>query len=257
MEEKLLKLLREYNSIRPFLKQVIMISKANLLFGIFIVLIVIILVFSYSSNPMKSNRKTTRLEKVMIKKGIEAQEALKLGASDYNEAATLLAYYKETIDKNRDYYPNLETEEIFSVVCAIFMSEGSKKDKKTGCSIPGKSINYTQGYNGLGVKAGSSWEGDIIIANYWEVIDGKRFNFKGNIKDKANCFRSYMNLEEALNDWFIFTSADRYEDARNASTIDDCIKELVKGGYATDKTAIKRWQNIVKSNDFINIYNEN
>ena len=217
-----------------------------------IVIIVLSFVLVMSLISQCNNGKVMKYYDIEAEKEVEmqAQDILKLGQTpSYNEAAELIAVYKEVFHRNAHVFPNAPEEDIFAAVCAIFMSES--KDKKL--NKPGTSSLYIGGYNGLGVKAGSNWKGKVRYVGYWEIVNGKRINFKKGEGGKANAFRQYDSLEDAIQDWFDFVSKDRYKIARQSKSAEAIVYHLVEGGYAT-AAAYKMWINIITTYNFRNIY---
>jgi len=261
--------------------------------SIIIIALSFVLVMSLISQC--NNGKVMKYYDIEAEKEVEmqAQDILKLGQTpSYNEAAELIAVYKEVFHRNAHVFPNAPEEDIFAAVCAIFMSES--KDKKL--NKPGTSSLYIGGYNGLGVKAGSNWKGKVRYVDYWEIVNGKRVNYKNEVKirvteegvpyykgyskktieyckknksniyiknnikyinvlkkDKNNAFRQYDSLEDAIQDWFDFVSKDRYKIARQSKSAEAIVYHLVEGGYAT-AAAYKMWINIITTYNFRNIY---
>jgi len=177
-----------------------------------------------------------------------AQELLKEGVKTYTIAAQLLATHWKVIHKNKHVFPNASEEDIFAAFASIFMSES--KGKK---NLAGTSINYIKGYNGMGVKCGSSWESEAIYTSYWEVVKGKRVEYS-NTDDKINAFRKYNSLEEAIDDWFKFISKPIYKKAHKAKSTEGILKYLVDSGYCTDKNAANNWIAICTDYPFREIY---
>jgi len=215
----------------------------------------ILLLFSFETTPNGNTyvRTSFTVESDTVEKvRLEAQELLKLGADNYTHAAELLVTHKHVIDSNTHIFPNMPTEDIFAVMCAIFMSES--KDKRL--NKPGTSTAYISGYNGWGMKCGSNWKGEATYTGYWEIVKGKRVDFKKGEGGRANAWRAFDSLEEAMLSWFDLVSKKRYETARQAKSAEDCVEELVSAGYATSPRTSKMWRDIMRKYPFREVYLE-
>lgn len=87
-----------------------------------------------------------------------------------------------------------------------------------------------KGNNYFGIKARSSWKGDVQSFQTWEEIGGKRVN-------KTDRFRKYDSIDDSLADW-VETVSTRWPEAMSARTFADAAEGLrygKPGGYATDR----------------------
>lgn len=83
-------------------------------------------------------------------------------------------------------------------------------------------------HNIFGIKAGASWDGEVVHVTTTEYIDGKA-------RKLSQPFRSYDSYEQALNDYArLISENDRYEKVLSASSAEQAAREVQKAGYATD-----------------------
>ncbi|WEV60922.1 GBS Bsp-like repeat-containing protein [Streptococcaceae bacterium ESL0729] len=98
--------------------------------------------------------------------------------------------------------------------------------------------------NLFGIKADSSWIGEVYERDTTEYVDGKPVTVKAK-------FRKYSNLSGSLEDYAkkIVGSPDRYKNVlkSNAPTFEDAARALQEGGYATDPNYANNLINRIKS----------
>ena len=85
----------------------------------------------------------------------------------------------------------------------------------------------------FGIKATKSWVnsgkygGKVYSGKTKECYDGK------TLTTITACFRAYNSLDDSVRDYFDLLSNKRYNGALTASTPQECITIIKKGGYAT------------------------
>ncbi|RLM27211.1 flagellar rod assembly protein/muramidase FlgJ [Brenneria alni] len=83
-------------------------------------------------------------------------------------------------------------------------------------------------HNIFGVKAGSSWDGDVASVMTTEYKNGQPYKLKQD-------FRVYDSYLHAINDYItLLTKNSRYKDVLNANSAEQGAYALQKAGYATD-----------------------
>lgn len=86
----------------------------------------------------------------------------------------------------------------------------------------------TTSYNLFGIKAGSSWKGDVVHVMTTEYIDGKARKVKES-------FRAYGSYEEAFADYAkLVGNSKRYADVVKAPSAEVAARRIQDAGYATD-----------------------
>ncbi len=100
----------------------------------------------------------------------------------------------------------------------------------------------TNGHNLFGIKADRGWQGDRIVANTWEVVDGQRV-------PKQAAFRAYDSFAESFNDYVNFLQANpRYRQAlRVAASPEAFVDALQRAGFATDPNYAHKIRAIMQS----------
>ncbi|MEO1028871.1 MAG: glucosaminidase domain-containing protein [Pseudomonadota bacterium] len=86
-----------------------------------------------------------------------------------------------------------------------------------------------KGNNYFGIKARSSWKGDVQRFQTWEEIDGKRVIM-------TDRFRKYDSIDDSLADW-VETVSTRFPDAMSAQSFTEAVEGLqngIFGEYASD-----------------------
>lgn len=92
----------------------------------------------------------------------------------------------------------------------------------------GESQLATKANNHFGIKAGSSWTGQVVTMRTREVNNGQ--DVYVNAK-----FRAYPSVAKSYQDYVrLLATADRYKPALQASSWQDQIVKLSAAGYATD-----------------------
>jgi len=200
---------------------------------------------------VKMNGKDTTIERELN----NSTSIMKGEIKSYNDIAKLLVIdAKSVIHKNAYRFPNLKESDIFAVMMTCFMIES----KHTGNHAPGTSLAYITGFNGFGMKAGSSWKGEILTTPYWEVVKGKRINYpkKGQSKKsiRANSWRQYNSIKEAMNGWIEFIDRKVYKKAKFTKSAEGMAFYVAKR-YSTNPKAPEQWINIINKYNFRKIYN--
>lgn len=106
-------------------------------------------------------------------------------------------------------------------------------------------------FNYFGMKAGKDWTGGKKLVKTQEVLDEKGVQyyksgkngveFLGPVPGKKgryfvkDWFKSYKNLDEAVNDKIKLLKGKRYKNVRDTTSSTEFYKELQKAGYATDE----------------------
>lgn len=86
----------------------------------------------------------------------------------------------------------------------------------------------TTSHNLFGIKAGSSWKGDVVHVTTTEYVDGKPRKVK-------EPFRAYGSYEEAFADYAkLVGTSKRYAEVLDAPTAEIAARRIQKAGYATD-----------------------
>lgn len=83
-------------------------------------------------------------------------------------------------------------------------------------------------HNLFGIKATSSWKGDVATVLTTEFREGKAYK-------TVQPFRSYSSYEHALHDYAqLITGSSRYRHVQAANNADDAARRIQEAGYATD-----------------------
>lgn len=94
--------------------------------------------------------------------------------------------------------------------------------------------------NLFGMKAGSSWKGEVYrIKTAEQKPDGTVYYVYAD-------FRKYKNYEECIKGYFNFISTPRYENLKNATTALEYLHKIKDDGYATDIKYVDKTYNIVQ-----------
>ena len=106
----------------------------------------------------------------------------------------------------------------------------------------GKSTLTKEAFNFFGIKAGSSWTGEIWTGVTYEEVDGVM------VKTTAD-FRKYPNAEEGFRGYGEFiTSNSRYSEAlKYPGDPYRYLEEIKKAGYATDSEYVSKVSSIIKA----------
>ena len=106
-------------------------------------------------------------------------------------------------------------------------------------------------FNLFGIKAGQHWQGEQVNVPTIEYRDG--------IAQRENAsFRSYVSLQESMNDYVEFLKQNpRYQQALEKSgDAEAFLHELQNAGYATDPAYAEKIGNIMKRESFMNTVSE-
>ncbi|HFJ9245043.1 TPA: glycoside hydrolase family 73 protein [Bacillus cereus] len=135
-----------------------------------------------------------------------------------------------------------------------FIADAQRIQKQTG--IPASIIlgqiifessgKYPGGLSGLAYNNknlfGIKGKGTAGTANMWS----KEYDAGGN---RVSGFRSYNSWTESLNDHARLLQTERYaKHLRNAKSVEDFARGIIKGGYATDPNYANQLIGIIKSN---------
>lgn len=89
---------------------------------------------------------------------------------------------------------------------------------------------------------GTAWKGKAYKTGTTEYYDGV------NPTKITDFFRAYDNIEDSTEDYFdMLCHCQRYKPALNCKSPEDCIKAIVKGGYATGPEYAKHIISIINS----------
>ena len=89
---------------------------------------------------------------------------------------------------------------------------------------------------------GTAWKGKAYKTGTTEYYDGV------NPTKITDFFRAYDNIEDSTEDYFdMLCHCQRYKPALNCKSPEDCIKAIVKGGYATGPEYAKHIIYIINS----------
>lgn len=107
----------------------------------------------------------------------------------------------------------------------------------------------------FGIKANKTWAnnknygGLVYNSKTKECYDGRNYT---NI---SACFRAYRTRLDSVRNYFDLLEGKRYKDSLKATTVEQCITIIKKGGYATSPTYIntilKFYNNVRKEIDAI------
>lgn len=87
-------------------------------------------------------------------------------------------------------------------------------------------------HNYFGMKCGSSWKGNSVkLATKEEYKPGQLTNIKDN-------FRVYEDMEDGVKGYFVFISAKRYANLKDAETAKEYLEMLKADKYATSSTYV-------------------
>ena len=100
-----------------------------------------------------------------------------------------------------------------------------------------------------GIKVGKSayhfgpaWKGAAYKTGTTEYYDGV------NPTKITDWFRAYDTIEDATEDYMdLLCTASRYKDALNRKSPEDCIRGIIKGGYATGPDYAKHIMSIIRT----------
>lgn len=102
----------------------------------------------------------------------------------------------------------------------------------------------------FGIKAFDDWKGKVYSARTKEVYNNNSIEIEGK-------FRAYDSLEESIEDYFkLICTSSRYRNAICSETPEECITEIIKGGYATDPKYVDKIMIIIRQNN-LTFYDDN
>ncbi len=102
----------------------------------------------------------------------------------------------------------------------------------------GKSLLSIKGNNLFGIKASKGWTGEVIHMTGFEYIKGRK------VYEQMN-WRKYPSLLASIQDHGRFLQASRYKAAFSTTNWLDFLKEVKKGGYATDPDYVTNIHSII------------
>lgn len=220
---------------------------------ILIIGIIIAMVTNKSEKLLISSSNYSGHDTILIKEVSPENMLMQGTAKDYNDAAlSLLNKAREVISRNMDKFPRMTEADVYAVMMTCFMAES--KDHKI--NKPGTTQQYKLGYNGFGIKCGSSWKGKSLPTSLWEVENGKRVNYKAGDLKKKDHWRQYESIEESMQDWLNLFKHKRYKKGANAKSAEGLVYYIIKY-YSTNPKARDMWINILYDYNFRKIYNEN
>ena len=111
----------------------------------------------------------------------------------------------------------------------------------------GKSKLMCDNFAPFGIKATSSWLKADPKRKAYSAKTGEVYN--GTYTTITAAFRSYDSFSAACNDYFSLIEGKRYAASLQATTVEECITAIWKGGYATSPTYV---QNICRVANEIN-----
>ena len=89
---------------------------------------------------------------------------------------------------------------------------------------------------------GTAWKDEAYKTGTTEYYDGK------NATKIVDWFRAYDSIEDATEDYFdMLCHCQRYKPALNCATPEECIRAIVKGGYATGPEYAEHVINIINT----------
>lgn len=106
---------------------------------------------------------------------------------------------------------------------------------KSGLSVKGKNL--------FGIKAGSSWSGDVINMPTTEYYNGKKTTVNAP-------FRKYNSYADSILDHAKLLMNSRYAKVKSATNYKVATQALKDAGYATDPSYPSLLNGIIESNDF-------
>lgn len=137
-----------------------------------------------------------------------------------------------------------QINDFLAMIVPIAQRQAKKHDNKIFASVciaqacqesgfgTSKKMNEAKALFGIKVGKsawhfGTAWKGKAYYTGTHEYYDGK----KTFIND---WFREYDSIEDATEDYFdMLCHCQRYKPSLNCPTPEDCIRAIVKGGYAT------------------------
>ena len=107
----------------------------------------------------------------------------------------------------------------------------------------GTSQLSTHYHNDFGITAGSNWDGDTIYMTNKNGTDGQTY-------------RVYESSYDSIIDHAKILQAQRYKQYTNeATTVEEYVEGIKKGGYATDPDYVSKIMNLIEQYD-LNQYND-
>lgn len=138
-----------------------------------------------------------------------------------------------------------QIEKFIAMIAPIAVNQAKKHGNKIFASVCIAQACHESGYgtsakmvnaNALfGIKVGKSayhfgtaWKGEAYKTGTTEYYDGK------NATKIVDYFRKYSSVQDSVEDYYdMLCTCSRYKPTLNCATPEDCIRAIVKGGYAT------------------------
>ena len=97
----------------------------------------------------------------------------------------------------------------------------------------------TPSYNLFGIKAGASWQGDVVAVPTTEYVDGQAVK-------TVEKFRAYASYTEAFRDYAnLIRHSPRYADVVGSQSGTEFARKLQQAGYATDPMYAEKLSRII------------
>lgn len=142
-------------------------------------------------------------------------------------------------------------DEFIDIVAPIVQNENRKRGNPLFSSVVISQAALETGFgiskimlkaNAIfGIKASKNWKGKVYSSKTKECYDGS------NMTTITDYFRAYNSLDESVSDYFdLITKLERYRKACVTNSAEECIKEIYKGGYATDPDYVVKILQIIR-----------
>ena len=109
----------------------------------------------------------------------------------------------------------------------------------------GASYLSTAGYNFFGMKAGSSWSGNVITIETREELPD------GTIITITDDFRAYADFESGVLGYFQFIQSPRYQNLRDCTTPQEYLQTIKDDGWATSSSYVTNIMRVVNQIDYL------
>lgn len=146
----------------------------------------------------------------------------------------------------------MERNDFINLISSIVIVENEKRGNPLFSSVViaqailetgfGSSTLMMKANAVFGIKATSTWKGKVYNAKTKEV-------YNGNVTTISDTFRAYNTLTESVSDYFdLICKSERYRKALTTDTAEQCITEIIRGGYATDPNYVDKIMIIIDQN---------
>ncbi len=138
---------------------------------------------------------------------------------------------QEFLDKYSGYA--MQLQQMYGIPSSVILAQMAVE------SSWGTSGNAKEANNYFGVKAGSSWTGQVRYA--WDD------------EDKKSPFRVYASWQDSMNDYARLLMTSRYNWCCKYDSTDhgNWIKGIRSSGYCTDNTYVVKIESTIKANDLM------